>query len=116
VSARTQPRPRGQQTASVEDGKGGEGKEGEAREGEGRQGRRREGGGERWEARRGTNASVRTRPSVRADAHILSPCNFIMDATMCLSHGQPSGHRSIVHPSVIVHVTTMFKKLSLGLR
>jgi hypothetical protein len=35
---------------------------------------------------------------VRADASVLSPGNFIMDATVRPSHGRPSGHRLTVRP------------------
>jgi hypothetical protein len=62
-----------------------------------------------------TNVSpfARTHGCVRADASVLPPCNFIMDATVRLSHGRPSGHRPTVRPSVIVRVTTL---LILSLR
>jgi hypothetical protein len=56
----------------------------EGREGGGRG----EGGGEVWNE------------CVRADASVLSPGNFITDATVRLSHGRPSAHRPIVCPSV----------------
>jgi hypothetical protein len=59
------------------------------------------------EAREGTNASVRTQLTsartqgcIYADSCVLSPGNFIMDATVRSSHERPSGHRPIVRPSV----------------
>jgi hypothetical protein len=55
--------------------------------------------------------SVRTYAFVHADAPIYPRGNFITDATVCPSHGRPNGHCPIVHPSVhpssIVHVTTL---------
>jgi hypothetical protein len=69
-------RPRGQQTASAGEG-GGEGGRGEGRRGE---------GGE----------LVRGWAYVRADASVLPPWNFIMDATVRPSHGRPTGHRPSV--------------------
>jgi hypothetical protein len=45
--------------------------------------------------------------TVRADASVLSPCNFITEATVRPSHGRPSGHRPIVRPSIIVRMTTL---------
>jgi hypothetical protein len=45
------------------------------------------------------------------DASVLPPCNFITDATVRPSLGQPNSHRPIVcpsvRPSVIVRVTTL---------
>jgi hypothetical protein len=43
--------------------------------------------------------SARTHP-VRADASVLSPGNFITNATVRPNHGQSNGHRPIVHPFV----------------
>jgi hypothetical protein len=45
-------------------------------------------------------ASPRTYRGVRADTSILSPGNFITDATVRPSHGRPSGHHPTVRPSV----------------
>jgi hypothetical protein len=46
------------------------------------------------------DASARMRCCIRADASVLPPGNFITDATVRPSHGQPSGHRAIVRLSV----------------
>jgi hypothetical protein len=54
-------------------------------------------------------ASAWTLRCFRADATVLSPGNFITDATVCPSHGRLSGHRSTVRPSVIVPVTTLMR-------
>lgn len=43
---------------------------------------------------------MRTRSCVRMDMSVLSPGNFIMDAIVHLSHGQPSGHHPSIRPSV----------------
>jgi hypothetical protein len=56
----------------------------------------------RADHRVGADAGVRPRgyASVRTDASVLSPGNFITDATVRPSHGRPSGHRPIVRPSI----------------
>jgi hypothetical protein len=56
---------------------------------------------------RGRALSGRTLGCVRTDASVLFPGNFIMDAIVRPSHGRLSGHRLIVRPSVIVHVTAL---------
>jgi hypothetical protein len=58
----------------------------------------------RLHGRLGTSArthfvSVRTQGCIYADMPIYPRSNFITDATVCLSHGRPSGHRPIVRPS-----------------
>jgi hypothetical protein len=50
---------------------------------------------------------IRGHTRVRADASVLPPGSFITDAIVRPSHGQPCGHRPTIHPSVIVHVTTL---------
>jgi hypothetical protein len=45
-------------------------------------------------------ASARTHGRVRVDSSCFTPGNFKKDATVCLSHGRPRGHRPIVRPSV----------------
>jgi hypothetical protein len=50
---------------------------------------------------------------VRVDASVLLPGNFIMDATVRPSHGQPNGHRPSVRPSTIVRLTTLGLVLAL---
>jgi hypothetical protein len=49
----------------------------------------------------------RERARIRTDASVLSPGNFIIDATVRPSHGRPNSHRPSVHPSAIVRVTTL---------
>jgi hypothetical protein len=49
---------------------------------------------------RGRAMSARTCCCIRADASVLSPGNFITDATVRPSHERPSGHRPIIRPSV----------------
>jgi hypothetical protein len=69
--------------------------------------------GWRFEGRREVSSSTRTglcprgRARVHADTSVLSPGNFITDATVRLSHGRPNGHRPTVHPSIIIRVTTL---------
>jgi hypothetical protein len=61
-----------------------------------------------WTQRsRGRTLSVQTLDCVRSNASILSPGNFITDAIVRPSHERLSGHRLTIHPSVIVHVTTL---------
>jgi hypothetical protein len=59
------------------------------------------------EAREGNECVRADAAGVRSDASVLSPGNFITDATLRPSHRRPNGHRSIVRPSVIVRVTTL---------
>jgi hypothetical protein len=47
-----------------------------------------------------TPMSALTHRSVRADASVLSPGNFITDATVCPSHERPNGYRPSVRASV----------------
>jgi hypothetical protein len=54
---------------------------------------------------RGQGPLARTHARVRTDAAIYPRGNFIMDATVRLSHGRPSSHRPCPHPSV--RLTTM---------
>jgi hypothetical protein len=77
----------------------------EGREGEGR-------GGRECVRPRGRVLSIRTLRCVRAAVIVLPPYNFIIDAIVRPSHGRPSGHRPIVRPSVIVHVTALPTGLS----
>jgi hypothetical protein len=53
------------------------------------------------------SAAARPLACVRADAGVLPPGNFIMDATVRPSHGRLSGYRPTIRPSVIVRVTTL---------
>jgi hypothetical protein len=52
-------------------------------------------------------ARLHGRTCVRTDVPIYPRGNFITDATVRPSHGQPSGHRPTVRPSSIVRVTTL---------
>jgi hypothetical protein len=49
---------------------------------------------------------------VRADVSVLSPDNFITDATVRPSHVRPSGHRPTVRLFAIVHMTILHYILS----
>jgi hypothetical protein len=104
------------------EGRGGEGRGGEGREGEGRGGRcvRADMGVQAYASasarthcrgcsrvRADASASARAHCRVRADASVLPPGNFKMDATVRPSHGRPHGHRPTVRPSVIIRVTTL---------
>jgi hypothetical protein len=64
---------------------------GEGREGEGKEGEERE-----VSSSADGPMSARTHGRVRADASVLPPWNFIMDATVRPSHGRPTGHRPSV--------------------